>query len=158
MVSDCLEALISLTKTPLLTMTPSGGLRFSCRITDYLHRKPEQIHIYKHTPTPENADHRDVYLAISGEDSYPPWDARHEILVGNLTEPPTFEKDVLFAPLDKLKAELHQPASYPIREEFDPSVPRYEEPDPEHEAKIIAVREGKLTPLAIKRPRPILHK
>ena len=157
-VSDCLAALISLTKNPLLTMTPSGGLRFSCRITDYLHRKPEQIHIYKHTPTPENADHRDIYLAISGEDSYTPWDARHEILVGNLIEPPIFEKDVLFAPLDKLKAELHQPASYPIREEFEPPDLKYEEPDPEHEAKIIAVREGKLTPFAVKRPRPILHK
>lgn len=157
-VSDCLEALISLTKKPLLTMTPSGGLRFSCRITDYLHRKPEQIHIYKHTPTLENADHRDVYLAISGEDSYPPWDTRHEILLGNLIEPPILEKDVLFAPLDKLKAELHQPASDPIREEFEPPVPNYKEPDPAHEAKIIAIREGRLTPLAIKRPRPILHK
>ena len=157
-VSDCLEALISLTKNPLLTMTPSGGLRFSCRITDYLHRKSEQIHIYKHTPTPENADHRDIYLAISGEDSYTQWDTRHEILIGNLIEPPTLEKDVLFAPLDKLKAELHQPASYPIREEFEPPVPKYKEPDPEHEAKIIAVRAGKLAPLAIKRPRPILHK
>ena len=157
-ISDCLEALISLTKNPLLTMTPSGGLRFSCRITDYLHPKPEQIYIYKHTPTPENADHRDIYLAISGKDSYTPWDARHEILVGNLIEPPTFEKDVLFAPLDKLKAELHQPAPYRIREALEPPVPKYKEPDPEHEAKIIAVREGKLTPLAIKRPTPILHK
>ena len=44
-VSDCLEALISLTKNPLLTMTPSGGLRFSCRITGYLHPKSEQIYI-----------------------------------------------------------------------------------------------------------------
>ena len=157
-VLDCLEALISLTKNPLLTMTPSGGLRFSCRITDYLHPKSEQIHIYRHTPTPENSDHRDIYLAISGEDSYTPWDARHEILIGNLTEPPTIERDVLFAPLDKLKAELHQPAPYPIREELDPPVPKYKEPHPEHEAKIIAVREGELTPLAIKRPTPILHK
>lgn len=158
MVLDCLEALISLTKNPLLTITPSGGLRFSCRITDYLHRKPEQIYIYKHTPTLENVDHRDVYLAILGEDAYTPWDARHEILIGNLAEPPTLEKDVLFAPLDKLKAELHQPAPYPIREELEPPVPQYTEPDPEREAKIIAVREGKFTPLAIKRPAPILHK
>ena len=157
-VLDCLEALISLTKNPLLTMTPSGGLRFSCRITDYLHRKPEQIYIYKHTPTLENANHRDVYLVISGEDAYTPWDARHEILIGNLAEPPTLEKDVLFAPLDKLKAELHQPAAYRIKEELEPPAPQYNEPDPEHEAKIIAVREGKLTPLAIKRPTPILHK
>ena len=155
---DCIEALISLTENPLLTMTPSGGLRFSCRIIDYLHRKPEQIYIYKHTPTPENADHRDIYLAISGEDSYTPWDARHEILIGKLTEPPTFEKDVLFAPLDKLKAELHQPAVYPIREEFEPATREYEEPDPERGAKISAIRSGKLTPLAIKRPTPELNK
>lgn len=155
---DCIEALISLTENPLLTMTPSGGLRFSCRIIDYLHRKPEQIYIYKHTPTPENADHRNIYLTISGEDSYTPWDARHEILIGNLIEPPTFEKDVLFAPLDKLKAELHQPAPYPIKEKIEPPAPKYKEPDPEHEAKIIAVRAGKLTPLAIKRPAPKLNK
>ena len=157
-ISDCLEALISLTENPLLTMTPSGGLRFSCRITDYLHRKPEQIYIYKHTPIPENADHRDIYLAISGEDCYTPWDTRHEILLGNLIEPPTLEKEILFNLLDKLKAELHQPAPYPIIEEFDPPAPKYEQPDPEHHAKIIAVRAGKLTPLAIKRPAPILHK
>ncbi len=157
-ISACIEALINLTENPLLTMTPSGGLRFSCRITDYLQRKSEQIYIYKHTPTTENAEHRDIYLAISGEDSYTPWDARHEILIGNLIEPPTFEKDVLFAPLDKLKAELHQPASYPIKEKVKPSARTYEEPDPEHEAKIIAVRERKLTPLAIKRPAPKLNK
>lgn len=157
-VLDCLEALISLTKNPLLTLTPSGGLRFSCRVTDYLHRKLEQIHIYRHAPTPENADHRDVYLAISGEDTYTPWDARHEILIGNLTEPPILEKDVLFAPLDKLKAELHRPAPYPIKEKLEPPAPKYNEPDSEREAKIIAVREGKLTPLVVKRPTPILDK
>ena len=155
---DCIEALISLTENPLLTMTPSGGLRFSCRIIDYLHRKPEQIYIYKHTPTSENADHRDIYLAISGEDSYTPWDARHEILIGNLIEPSTLEKDVLFAPLDKLKAKLHEPASYEIKEAVKPPARTYEEPDPEHEAKIIAIREGELTPLAIKRPVPKLNK
>ena len=155
---DCIEALISLTENPLLTMTPSGGLRFSCRIIDYLHRKPEQIYIYKHTPTSENVDHRDIYLAISGEDSYTPWDARHEILIGNLIEPPTLEKDVLFAPLDKLKAKLHEPASYEIKEAVKPPARTYEEPDPEHEAKIIAIREGELTPLAIKRPIPKLNK
>ena len=75
-------------------MTPSGGLRFSCRITNYLHRKPEQIYIYRHTPTTENADHRDVYLAISGEDSYTPWDARHEILLGNLVRRGVYAKKV----------------------------------------------------------------
>ena len=159
LISDCLEALISLTANPLLTMTPSGGLRFSCRITDYLHCKPEQIYIYKHTPTSENRDHREIYLAVSAEDAYTAWDARHEILLGNLVEPPTVDKDVLFAPLDKLKAELHQPAPYPIVEELTPPVPEYASRDPEHHAQITAVREGKLTPLAIKRPTPtILHK
>ena len=157
-ISDCLEALSSLAENPILTMTPSSGLRFSCRIIDYLHPKSEQIYIYKHTPTAENANHRDVYLAISGEDSYTPWDTRHEILCGNLTEPPILERDVLFAPLDKLKAELHQPAPYCIIDEFELPLPNYEQSNPEREAKIIAIREGKLTPLAIKRPRLILHK
>ena len=80
----CIEALVNAVSNPLLTMTRSGGLRFSCRISDYLHPEVEEerLYIYKHTPTVENPYHRDVYLEIFGEKGYSCWDARYEILIG----------------------------------------------------------------------------
>ena len=157
-VSECIEALISLATNLLLTLTPAGGLRFTCRIPDYLQPKSEQIHIYKHTPIPDDTDHSDIYLAIAGENVYTPWYASHEILLGNLLEPPTIEKDILFGPLDKLKAVLHQPALHKITEKYDPLTPQYIDHDIKQDAKLLAVQEGKLSPLAIKRPASILTK
>ena len=147
-----------MTTNPLLTLTPTGGLRFTCRIPDYLHPKSEQIRIYKHTPTPDDTDRRDIYLAIAGENVYTPWYASHKILLGNLLEPPTIEKDILFGPLDKLKAALHQPASYKITEKYDPLTSQDIDHDVKQDEKLLAVQEGKLSPLAIKRPSPILSK
>ena len=93
-------------------MSKSGGIRFSCRIPDYLHAKTEvsKRYIYKHVPTVENSYHRDVYLEISGEEGYNRWDARYEILLGNLLDPPVIAKEILFAVIDALRAELHDPA------------------------------------------------
>ena len=111
-VFGCIEALINAVANPLLTVTKSGGLRFSCRVPGYLHPSTEQAkpYIYKHSPTPENPHQRDLYLEIFGEEGYSRWDARYEILLGNLLEPPVIAKEVLFAPIDTLRAELHQPA------------------------------------------------
>ena len=142
----------------MLTLTPDGGLRFTCRIHDYLQPKSEQIYIYKHTPTPDDTDRSDIYLAIAGENVYTPWYASHEILLGNLLEPPTIEKDILFGPLDKLKAVLHQPAPHKIREKYKPVIPQYIDKDIKQDAKLLAVQEGKLSPLAIRRPASILNK
>ena len=110
-VSACIDALVNAIENPLLTLTKSGGLRFSCRVPDYLHPNTENTkqYIYKHTPTAENPDQRDVYLEVSGEGGYAPWDARHEILFGSLLDPPVVAKEVLFAPIDALRAELHEP-------------------------------------------------
>ena len=111
-VLACIETLINAVANPLLTMSKSGGIRFSCRIPDYLHAKTEasKRYIYKHAPTVENSYHRDVYLEISGEEGYNRWDARYEILLGNLLDPPVIAKEVLFAVIDALRAELHDPA------------------------------------------------
>ena len=108
----CIETLVNAVANPLLTMSKSGGIRFSCRIPDYLHPKTEASkgYIYKHAPTVENAYHRDVYLEVSGEEGYNRWDARYEILLGNLLDPPVIGKEVLFAVIDALRAELHAPA------------------------------------------------
>ena len=110
-VFTCIEALVNTVANPLLTMSKSGGLRFSCRVFDYLHPKiePERLYIYKHTPTSDTPAQHDVYLEILGEEGYSRWDARYEILLGNLLDPPTIAKEVLFAPIDALRAELHEP-------------------------------------------------
>ena len=117
-VLACIEALFSTTANPLLTLTKSGGLRLSLRIPNYLHRdtQDEQLYIYKQTPTPGNPQHRDVYLEILGEKGYSRWDARYEILLGNLLEPPVIVKEVLFAPINALRAQLHQPVPEAVKQ------------------------------------------
>ena len=111
-VLTCIKALINSVANPLLVLTNSGGLRFSCRVQDYLHpdTNAAKAYVYKHTPTADDPQHRDVYLEIFGEAGYSCWDARYEILLGNLLEPPVIVKEVLFAAIDMLRAALHQPA------------------------------------------------
>ena len=111
-VFACIEALVSTIANPLLTLSKSGGLRLSCRVPGYLHPDTEQekLYIYKYTPTAGNPQQRDVYLEILGEKGYSRWDARYEILLGNLLDPPLIVKEALFAPIDALRARLHQPA------------------------------------------------
>ena len=112
-VIACIEALVNIVNNPLLTLGKSGGLRFSCRIQDYLHPNTEaaKLYIYKDTRTPENTYQRDVYLEILGEKGHTRWDARYEILIGDLLVPPTVEKEVIFATVDALRVKLHEPAS-----------------------------------------------
>ena len=117
-VLTCIEALLNSVANPLLTLTQSGGLRLSLRIPNYLHRdtQDEKLYIYKHTPTPGNPHQRDVYLEIRGEKGYSRWDARYEILLGNLLEPPVIVKEALFAPINALRAQLHQPVPETVKQ------------------------------------------
>lgn len=107
----CVEALVNAVPNPLLTMSKDGGLRFSCRVSDYLHPNAQESkqYIYKHNPASEAPHHRHVYLEIFGEKGYSCWDARYEILLGNLLDPPLISKSVLFAPIDVLRTALHEP-------------------------------------------------
>ena len=113
-VATCIKSVLNTTATPLLTITKSGGLRFSCRIQDYLHPNTDEakFFIYKYKPTAENPNHRDIYLKVRGDKGYSRWDMRYEILLGNLLAPPVIAKEVLFAPINKLRAVLHKPGSY----------------------------------------------
>ena len=161
-VLACIESLINAVANPLLTMTKSGGLRFSCRVQDYLHPNTEEAkqYIHKHAPTAENPYHRNMYLEIHGAEGYSCWDARYEILLGNLLDPPVISKEVLFAIIDELRAVLHE--SGPTSENsLGPTFQATTVPPlvlaPVDE-KVVAVREGKLSPLAIKRPSPVLCK
>ena len=110
-VIACIDTLTSVVQNPLLTLTKSGGLRFSCRIPDYLHPNTEDTapYIYKDTTTPENLHQRDVYLEILGDSGHSAWDARYEILCGELLKPPVIAKGILFAAIDTLRSELHVP-------------------------------------------------
>ena len=109
-VFACIETLVNAVANPLLTLTKSGGLRFSCRAPEYLHANTEAAkqYIYKHTATVENSHQRDVYLEISGAKGYNRWDGRYEIVLGNLLDPPVISKEVLFAPINTLRSEIHE--------------------------------------------------
>ena len=110
-VFACIETLVNVVGNPLLTLTQSGGLRFSCRVLDYLHPETEEakMYVYKDVPTSENPHQRDVYLEILGEAGHSPWDARYELLLGDLLNPPVITKGVLFTVLDTFRSELHAP-------------------------------------------------
>ena len=110
-VLACVQALVSAVVNPLLTLTKSGGLRFSCRIPGYLHPNTQQarVYVYKGTPTAENPHQQEAYLEIFGEKGHNCWDARYEILLGSLLDPPVISKEVLFASIDTLRAKLHEP-------------------------------------------------
>ena len=161
-VLACIEMLVNAVANPLLTLTNSGGLRFSCRVLDYLHPNTESAkeYIHKHIPTAGNPYHRDVYLEILGDREHSRWDTRYEILLGNLLDPPIITKEILFTPIDALRDALHEPAppaednSEPVVQETPP-VPPVAAPVDE---KVIAIREGRLSPLAIKRPSPGMFK
>ena len=111
-VFACIETLVGAVVNPLLTMTKSGGLRFSCRVPDYLHPNTDaaRLYVYKDILTLESLHQRNVYLEILGEEGHSPWDARYEILLGNLLDPPVIAKEVLFTLIDALREELHEPA------------------------------------------------
>ncbi len=113
----CVQALVNAAANPLLTLTKSGGLRFSCRIPGYLHPNTTQarFYVYQGTPSAETPNKHNAYLEILGEKGHSCWDARHEILLGNLLDPPVVSKEVLFAPIDALRAALHEPVSQNIQ-------------------------------------------
>ena len=110
-VLACIEMLCNAVVNPLLVITKYGGLRFSCRVPDYLHPDTEaaKFYIYKDILTSENRYQRDVYLEILGEAGHSAWDARYEIVAGDLLAPPIISKEILFTAIDALREELHAP-------------------------------------------------
>ncbi len=110
-VLACVQALVDTAANPLLTLSKSGGLRFSCRIPDYLHPNTQQarFYVYKQAVPAAHPNPYEVYLEISGEKGNTCWDARYEILMGDLLDPPVIPKEVLFAPIDAFRAALHDP-------------------------------------------------
>ena len=93
-VSECLEVLLSLATNPLLTMTDKGGLRFTCRIRDYINPINEGLYV---------ADRGTPILVIEGDNSYSLWDARKEIILGDLLRPPDIKKELIFEPINAFR-------------------------------------------------------
>ena len=60
-----------------------------------------------------------MYLEIRGDKGYCRWDARYEILLGSLLEPPVIVKEALFAPINALRAALHQPVPETVKADND---------------------------------------
>ena len=113
----CIQSLLDSVTNPLLTITRSGGLRFSCRIPEYLYTNTHQERLYvcnTESLTAEELHQNKAYIEIQGEKGYNCWDARHEILLGDLLDPPIISKEVFFAPIDALRATFHQPFSQTV--------------------------------------------
>ena len=108
-VLTCIEMLCNAVVNPLLVITKSGGLRFSCRVPDYLHPNTEEarFYVYKDTQKSENEFHRDVYLEVLGDKGHSAWDARYEIVTGDLLNSPIISKEILFAAIDAFKETCH---------------------------------------------------
>ena len=170
-VVACVDALVNAVMNPLLTLLKGGGLRFSCRVPDYLHPNATdaKAYIHKHLPDIDHHRDRDVYVKIIGDKGYTRWDARYEILTGSLLDPPIISKDVLFAFLDVLRELLHEPASASELDLIDEALVDTQDLDDfdvieslETEQvvneSLLAVQRGELSPIAIKRPRPLLEK
>ena len=170
-VVACLDALANAVMNPLLTLLKGGGLRFSCRVPDYLHPNTTdaKLYVHKHLPDIDHHCDRDIYVEIIGDKGYTRWDARYEILTGNLLDPPIISKDVLFAFLDVLRELLHEPApaaeldttdeALVDTQDFDDfAVIESLEIEQTVNQSLLAVQRGELSPIGIKRPRPLLEK
>ncbi len=170
-VVACLDALVNAVMNPLLTLLKGGGLRFSCRVPDYLH--PNTIntrqYVHKHRPGLNPPRDRDVYVRVVGDKGYTRWDARYEILRGSLLNPPIISKDVLFAFLEVLREQLHEAAPALELDTIDETTKNTQDFDDfdcieslDTESlineSILSVRRGALSPIGIKRPRPLLEK
>ena len=124
-ILTCVQALVVSVANPLLTMTKSGGLRFSCRVPGYLHPNTEQarLSVYDGTLTAETPHQHEAHIEILGEKGYNCWDARYEILLGNLLDPPIIPKEVLFVPIDALRAALDNLDLVPQTPQHKESIP-----------------------------------
>ena len=170
-VVACLEALVNAVMNPLLTLLRRGGLRFSCRVPDYLHpnTRDARQYVHKHLPDIDPPHDRDFYVKIVGDKGSTRWDARYEVLRGNLLDPPIISKDVLFTFLDILRDTLHEPApasELELTDETPVDTQNWDdfaiieslETDQIVDENILAVRRGDVSPIGIERSKPILEK
>lgn len=114
---ETLSRLCDLTSHPLMTISKSGGVRWTCRTPDYMHPKRnadrEYIGVWD-----KNGDRSALYLEIFSEKGLSRWDARYEIVEGDLFNIPVIDTESLFAVIDDLKDRIHVPP--PAKEKSKP--------------------------------------
>lgn len=103
---ETLKHLCELTSIPIVTISKSGGVRFTCRTPNYLHSNQkcdkEYIGVWE-----SQKERTSLYLEIFSEKGLSRWDARYEIVEGDLFNIPVIESDKLFSVIDNLKNEIH---------------------------------------------------
>ena len=126
----CLLRLCALADTPpLITITKSGGIRFSCRTPGYVHPngKPSQEFVAEYYPelTEVNGKLRPVrkhlFLEVFGNMGKSRYDARYEIYAGNIFSPPVISYESLFGVLSYYKRAVDvPPPDVPVEEKMIP--------------------------------------
>ena len=107
-VYACIAALVNAVENPLLTLSKSVGSDSlaGSRITS-IRRLRWNDSIFINIHRPQKTPHRtEIYLKILGEHGHNPWDARYEILLGNLLDPPLITKELFFGPIEALRERL----------------------------------------------------
>ena len=103
---DTLSRLCELTENPLLVISKSGGLRFECRTSGYVHPKTEQRSV---ATWKNHHEHKELYLEIFGEKGLSRYDARYEIYTGSLLNIPVIDHHALFEIVDQLREQIGEP-------------------------------------------------
>lgn len=107
---ETLSRLCDLTIHPIITISKSGGVRFTCRTPDYLHPKRnadrEYIGVWD-----KNGNRTVLYLEIFSDKGLSRWDARYEIVDGDLFNIPVIDAKDLFVVINDLKNQIHVPPS-----------------------------------------------
>ena len=105
---ETLSRLCDLTSHPITTISKSGGVRFTCRTPDYLHPKRNADREYIGA-WDKNGNRTSLYLEIFSEKGLSRWDARYEIVEGDLLNIPVIDVRDLFLVIDDLKNQIHVP-------------------------------------------------
>ena len=107
----CLERLCGLTDTPLVTISKSGGIRFSCRTPGYVRERNDMEYVaqYDQGNLDENGNpiRLKLYLEIFGDKALTRWDGRYEIFTGALLSPPVIDYQLLLDAITPFKDEVH---------------------------------------------------
>lgn len=107
-VAEMIQRLCQLTEHPLLTISKSGGLRFTCKTPGYIHpRTAEREYIAAYDL--ETGERIALYLEIFGEKGLSRWDGRYEIVTGSLFEIPEIDRHALFHIIDEYRDQHHAP-------------------------------------------------
>ena len=108
-MTQTLTELCDLAPSPLILLSKSGGIRFCCKTPDYVHPRTNQDREYIAKWNHQTGKRDKLYLEIFGDKGLSRWDARYEIITGNLFDLPVIDHHALFEIIDNLKIQIHVP-------------------------------------------------